>query len=715
MAVATQGQRQHGRLRAIVSSERAPLVVLGAWVVLVSGILARFGVPNRYVFRDEANAINFGREIAHDLSQSLAGSVGRGPERMTSLFAAAAAELTGDPVRQVELLHLWAAACEGLVAVPVWLAARTLGLGRWQALVPATVASAGSFAYFGIFTLNAAVGTLTAALLLWAMVRALARPSLASDLFVVVALALLGLARIGWAPLVVALVPAVLATTWLERPDGEGPRRWLAALPRRLARRHPLLTALALLLLAFALVAGPSALLGGGYGGVRLHAHIVPSVLWHNTRVLATHLAIGVALVPVVLALPMLSRGLVRPATAREGGFAWLVLGMTLAFSYAYYASMNEDRYFAVLVAPLVLAAAVAVFLRPPPLWSVLLSGALVVALLATTYDAPARGPFAYFTDPTSRFFADVVVGRLTQHLPGSGALWAALVAAAAVAGAVLALSATRGGGLGRVGAVLVLAGLLVCQLAALYHPAMKFTELLGMRGVTADQLELVDRAADGAPARVLAVDGILDPDLEAQLPLLTAYNVTLDPLPLAISSKLGAAGRRSGHAWIEPRRGRITAPDPPAVVLQVGGAAQVGIAGVARPPSALFPWARLVRPAVPFRAEWTISGATASRYARPGVPVRIHAFPTQAPHRCLSGLLFAHPLADGTVRFQLRDGRRERTGVLRPTVPRPFSALLSATRPLVVTLTGQARTLPTGERVGPTVSDLAVGPCASR
>jgi len=454
-------------VRARRLAPATPFALLGAWVLLVAALLARHAVDNRYVFRDEANAILLGRMISNEPSQAWTGSVARGIERMTSLFAAGAALATDGPTDQIELLHLWAATCQSLVAIPVWLAARTLGLSRWQALVPAAVASAGSFASFGIFTLNTAVGSLTAALLLWAMVRALARPGLVSDGLVLVTLGLLALSRIGWAPLVVALAPAVLATVWSERPPAEPARRWLARLPRRLVRRHPLLLPAGLAVLVVAAVAGPSLLLGGEmYGGIRLQSNLELSRLWDNTRLLGAHLAIGLAIVPLVLALPMIAWGLVRPRDPLEGGFAWLVLGLVLAFSYAYYFSMNEDRYFAVLVPPLALAGAVALFRRPPPAWAGVLSGALVVALVASSYSWPAGGPYDYFIAPTSRFFGDVVTGKLAQWLPGASGLYAVLVPAAAGLGAVLALQlGRRPRGVRRAGvaaAGVVLAGVLV-------------------------------------------------------------------------------------------------------------------------------------------------------------------------------------------------------------------------------------------------------------
>lgn len=707
------------RRRTARLADLAPLLVLGLWTLGVLLLLAWHGSDNHYVFRDEANAIVLGRIISTDVSQAITGTVARGPERMTSLFAGAAASLADGPARQVALLHLWAAVCQALVTIPVFLAAREFGLGRWPALVPAALASTGSFAFYGIFTLNTSIGVLTGALLLWGMVRALRRPGLATDLLIAVALALLVLSRLGWAPLVAALAPAVLAAIWLERPADERVGTWFARLPGRLLRRHPLLAPAAAVLIVVALVSGPSSLLGGEmYGGVRLQPPLDLPVLWDNTRVLGAHLAIGLALVPLVLALPLLVRGLVRPTDAMEGGFAWLVLGLLVVFSYAYYFSMNEDRYFAILVAPLALAAALAVFRRPPPLWAIGVSGVVVVALVASSYEWPVRDPYDYFIAPTSRFFGDVVVGKIVQRLPGSAELWAVLVTAVAVGAALLVVAVARRpralGRAGLAGAGVVLAGVLAFQVAAMDHPARKFTQLVGMEQVTDAQLELLDRGGGGDAVQPLAVDGLVDPDLAAQLQILEGYNRTLQLTPFSVgrASKVPGLSLQGTLDW---RTGRVRGQPPTPVLLQVAGTAPIGFEGRLLPIEPAFPWAQLVRPELPLQATWFMRGTEQDRYPAAGRAVVVRVWPTGRANRCLTGEALAHPFADGPARFRLSGGGRTRTGVLKPTVPRPIALPVSATRPTTFELTGQARRASDGVVRGPTLSSLAVVRCPRR
>lgn len=692
----------------------APLVVLGLWTLAVAVLLARIGVENRYVFRDEANAILLGRDIVHDLSFAVERSVARGPERMTGLLAAVAAWLTDSPTRQVELLHLFTAFAQGLVAVPTWLAARELGLGRWQALAPATVASTGSFAFYGIFTLNTSVGLLTSTFLLWAMVRALHRPGLASDLLVIATLAAAVLARIGWAPLVVALAPAALVAAWLTRPDGEALGSWLRRTPGRLLRRHPLLLPAALVLGAVALAAGPSALLAGDYGGIRLTPAFHLSLAWENTRTLLAHLALGLAIVPLVLALPLIARALVRPSDAREGSFAWLVLGLFLAFSYAYYASMNEDRYFAVLAPPFALAAALAVFRRPPRLWHVIASGALVTMLLATAAVVPADVAFGYFVTPTQRFLDEAVLRRLALVLPEDREALATLVG---VAGALAALLVTaiisRPRPLTRAATAAgaaVLAGVLAFQLAAMDHPARKFTARVGTPGLPAEALEVVDRAVGAGLARPLALDGSISPDLAAQMQLLQAYNASVgDPYRVART----ADPSFDADAVVDWRSGRVSVDVPgPTHLLQIAGAAQVGFAGTTLPPSPHFPWLQLVQLDTPPRAEWIVRGMQADRYPLGGTPIELRVFPGDERDRCVVGQVLAHPNQPREARYRLEGGRSVVRGRVVPTQPVVFALEVPPSRPTTFTLSGDGVEAPDGIVRGPTLYDVRIEEC---
>lgn len=698
----TKREASAALVRRAAGRDDLPLVALGLLVIGMTLLLGRIADTNHNVFADEAKAIFFGRDIAGDWSLALSGSIGRGTERLTSIVSALIAGTTDSASHEVRLLHWVMALCQGLVAVPAWLAGRQLGLSRWAAVLAAAIAASGSFAVYGIFTLNQSIGLLCATVMLWGMVRALSRPGLTSDLIVLAGLAATALARLGWAPLVLALIPAVLAATWFERPAGEPVGGWLRALPRRLARRHPLLVPLLLVGIAAVLALGPSELLGGEYGGVRLEPDVELGTLWDNARFVFSHLAIGLALVPFILAAPALIRDLGKPADATSGGYAWLVLGLVVILSYAYYSSVNEDRYLAVLVPPFAIAAALAVFRRPPPLWAVLVSGVLVARLVVTSYGWPSQDPFAFFVAPTSLFFERIVVGDLGSRLPFSTTHVPTLALLAAVAGA-LVIAVVAGNRrarrpLGLAAAATVLAGVLAFQVAAAEYPARKFVEAVGMPHVREQDLSFIDRAANDGHVEPLALDGALDPDVNGLLDLLRVYNGTLgDGVALPVDWRTGSVD--DGGADVD-------------MLLEKQGFEAVRFAGMALAPSKLFPVLRLRRLERPFAARWVARGAVGEGFPEGGHPLRLRVFAPAGASACVRGAVAVHALADRASRYRLSGGRRTLSGEAAVGTPAPFVARVAGGRPTTLVLRGSAVGLPDGRRLGPTLANVEVAAC---
>jgi hypothetical protein len=703
----------------IADRNKLPILALAAVVVGVTLLLGRIAVTNHYVFIDEFFGISFGRSIADDPSLAFEQSLGRGPERLTSLMTALFAVTSDSPSQQMWLLHAAMALCQGLVAVPVWLAGRELGLGRWGAVAAAAVAASGSFAIYGITTLNQSGGLLCATVMLWGMVRALRRPGRASDLLVLAGLAATALARLGWAPLVVALVPGTLAAAWFERPVGERLVGWLRALPARLLRRHPVLTPVLVLGVLFALISGPSTLLGGEhYGGVALEADLRLSTLWDNARRHFSHLAIGVALTPFILAFPAVVRDLARPRDATSGGFAWLVLGLLVLSSYIHYTAAAEDRYLAVLVPPITLAAALAVFRRPPPIWAVVVSGLFTARLVATSYAWPPIGPFDYFMAPTSLFFEKLVGGDVTIRLPfatAHGPTIALFIAlAAAVVVAVVARQRRPRRPLAVAAAAAVLVGVLVFQVAAAEYPARRFVEALGMPDVRTEDLSFIDRAARGGRSEPLAVDGVIDPDLVQQLWWLRVYNRTLGggmsvmrgdrPLQPSAPGSLVRVDWQTGAT-------RATPPVPD-ILLQKPGFNGVGFSGTALPGSTYAPFAALERLRRPLNALWLVDGDSVQGYPQRGDPLRLRVFPPTDRRTCVRGGVAVHPLVDRPSRYRLSGATRsvEREG--QPATAERFAVRVPGGQPTTLVLRGAPGLLADGTWVGPTLVDLSVAEC---
>ena len=714
----TRGHRS-GLTRRLTRREQLPLLALAGVVLGTVVLLGRLAVANHYVFADEANAILFGRSIAVDPSLAYTGSLGRGPERLTSLITALIAGTSDSSSQQLWLLHAVMATCQGLVAVPAWLAARELGLDRWPAVLPAAIAATGSFAMYGIFTLNQAVGLLFATTMLWAMVRALRRPGISSDLLVLAALGATALARIGWAPLVIALVPGTLASAWLERPVGERLGRYLRTLTPRLMRRHPLLVPVFVVGLVVAILLGPSSLLGGVYGGEALGHHLQLSILWDNARRFLSHLALALALVPFMLAIPLLARDLFRPADATSGGFAWLVLGLLVVFSWIHYGALPEDRYLAVLGPPFALAAGLAVFRRPAPVWAVLVSGLLTARLVATSYSWPTEGPFDFFTAPSSLFFHRVVVGELWDLLPFSPphiptiALITALGAALIVAVAVRMPHPRKP--LATATATFVLVGVLAYQVVAADYPARKFVQAVGMTEVPAAELSFIDTAARGGRAEPLAVDGVVDPDLAAQLGFLRVYNRTLGGgIPIIRGPRPPDADASAPAVFVDWKTGRADVTGtPPEVLLQKPGFNAVGLSGGFFPPSPYYSFAALQRLRRPIEALWMVRGDSIQGYPARGQPLELRVFPPTHRMTCVRGAVSINGLVDRPSRYRLAGGMRTVRGVGQPATAEHFAVRVRGGLPTTLVLRGDAGQLPDGNWVGPTLVNLSVAECS--
>jgi hypothetical protein len=707
--------------RWIVDSTNLPMFALAGVVLGMAVLLGRVAITNHNVFLDESDAILFGRAIAEDPSLAFSSqAVAKGPERLTSIVTALIATVTDSPSRQVWLLHAVLALCQALVAVPAWLAGRQLGLGRWAAVVAASIAASGSFAFYGIFTLNQSLGLLCATAMLWAMVRALRQPGLRSDLAVLTTLAATALARFGWAPLVVALVPGALAAAWFGRSDGERLGPWVRALPRRLMRRHPLLLPALVLGIVVAIASGPSSLLGGElYGGGRLEVDLELPTLWDNSRLLFSHLAIGLGLVPFILAVPALLRDLAKPADATSGGFAWLVLGLLAVFSYAYYASMNEDRYLAVLAPPFALAGVLAVCRRPPPVWAVLVSGLLSARLVVTSYAFPESGPFDFFVAPTSMFFQRVVVGQVSTHLPVSAADVPTLALLVAVGAALVVAVVARMPGprrpLASVAAAVVLAGVLAFQVAAADHPARKFVDGAGTPDAPMDAPSFIDRAARGARAEPLAVDNVIHPDLGGQLRFLQVYNRTVDAGMAVMRRPLppGTPPPQTTTVTVDWRTGRADVVGTvPTILLQRPAFNPVGFVGTLVPGSPYYPFVQLVRLRDPLNTLWIARGDSVEGHPQRGDPLRVRVFPPSGRPSCVRGGIAHHPLADRRGSYRLSGATRTVRGPAQPGVPDRFIARVRGGRPTTLVLRGSGARLPDGAWLGPTFVELGVGPC---
>lgn len=699
------------------ASPFAPLACLGGLAVLTSALLACVGADNHLATGDEATALAIGRSIAADPLSAFTVTTGRGLERGLPLLGALVSSLTDSANQQVQILRATQCVAQALVAVPVFAVARQLDMSRWQALAPAAIGSTGAFAFFGVFALNTSVGVLAFMFFVWALLKAVDQPGVAGDGLLVASVALVALFRFGWAPMTLTLYPAIVAGLWFGRPDGVSAAEFLKRLPRQLVSRHALLvavTALALVVLA-ALGLGSFT---GGYGRVASEA-IGWSAVRDYVPDLLAHLAIGVALVPSILAVPAILRNLFRPPSPAAGAFSWMFLAACIAFLIVYLrwaviaGTAIEDRYAAVLVPLVALGAAEAVFARPVIRWPyIALAGVLITTVVATGYSAVQSGPFAFFSAPSSLFLERVVLGRLSTAIPLSTEVlaWFVLIGASGLAVAVAILAGRRAQET-RAGAIfllLVFVGLFAFQVAAMQYPAGKFIAAVGMRDLSEDDVEFIDREAGGLTVSILAPDGNVPAELWAQVPNLQAFNRSLGG-----QWPLGVGPGSSVFAGVDPDTGRINFPArKPEVLLTKSGFNKFGLAGreLRVPPA--YSYVRLVRPDNPLRVNWLISGASPAGYSVPGQSLELRLFPHGSKKLCVSGNVLSDPRLAEPVRFTLSGPRFRFYGRLSGGQPAAFTAKAQVSPVSVLELKTSYSKLPDGSEAGAGLFDISLAPC---
>lgn len=702
-----------------------PFVFLGLVVVAISSVLAWRGLGSHFVAADEAASIALGRSIAQDPISLFTGffktavDTGRGVERAVPVLAGLA-DLTGASGNtQLQVLRGSMCLVQGLVAVPTFALARELGLSRWQALVPAAVGASGACAFFGIFLLSSSIGVLAFMVFLWLLFRSLRDPGPVNDLALVMAVAALAVVRLGWAPLAACALPAAIAWYWLSRPAGESIFSFLRGLPRTVFRDHALVAILALVTIVALILFGASPLVRGSYLGGYLTI-VGESVGWdqvaRNAPEIVAHLAIGLAFLPFVLALAWIARNLLFPIRPADGAYAWLIVSLVLLFGFVYMrwaAIANtaiEDRYLAVLVPPLAVAGSLAVFRHPrPSWWVVILAAALTTWLGAVGFRVPRLGPFDFFTAPTSLLFDQVVLGRGSTAFGfgGTGLAVAVLATAGLLSVAVVLAAGIPRRRIANGFLSIVLAGVLIFQLAAMEYPARKFTELLGMKELQAHELEFVDRQVDGDVA-VLAPDGLVPPSVAAQLPSLQTFNRSVRGTWI-----LGVGPATPEFARVDPDSGLINhPPSPPRRLLFKSGFSSFGIAGreLSVPPSRSF--VRLLVPEQPLRVDWLIAGASADGYAVPGSRLQLTAFSRGRRGLCLTGNVLSDPRLPGPVQYSLIGNRYRSSGSVQGAVPSGFRARVRSGPSESFTLRSTYGPLPDGSSVGAGLFDVALAPC---
>jgi hypothetical protein len=431
-AAATRSDAAPGPVSLAHAAAVPARLILGGIVAVSAAIrfAAALAHATPLYFPDEYIYSEISRSIAHAGRPLIRGNPAHFPALLEPLLAAPFWAIGGVELayRATQALN---AVAMSLAAVPVYLLARRLGLGKWFALGCALLAVACPDLFYVSFLLGEPIAYPLALTALYAGVCALSRPTRRSQ---VAFFWFAGLATLARAQYVV-LVPAFFLAAALVR--------------RRAAVRELRLTLVACalpLVVVFAL--GPGKALGYYAGVADLGVKPFSILHWAGTDLLLLAFASGWILVPG--ALMGLVWAFVRPASTEERAFAALVCALAggllaEAALYATNAGLQggrfQERYLLVLL-PLV-SPAFGLYLRRARI-----SRAAVVVLSFVFLTLSAVVPLAGYTSTTGRQDSPFLLGvyRLEKSVGvANGSLWiAAIVAGLSLCGAAVAVRPRR-------------------------------------------------------------------------------------------------------------------------------------------------------------------------------------------------------------------------------------------------------------------------------
>lgn len=469
-------------------------VGLAAIVAIATIVYSHYALRVATFQLDESLYLHEARVIAANFPGALFQSVyfPRGLQRLDQLvlaipffFARGPAAFQIDRVLQCLLF--------ASAAVPAFLLARGAGLGRLSRQLAALLAVVVPWAVVSVSFLTESAAYATYAWSLYAVWAAVAHPSRTRE---ALALLALGLAMVSRSAMI-ALAPMLpLAVLWQElRWDmaGRGATGRARALPARLWRRHPLVSAATLAAIAvylaarLGLLANAAGTLTGEYGV----PHVGPILpLLERYEYFLSRGAVGTALVALAIGLPWLAITLVRPRDGARHALAVVCLLGLGCLLLSLIPAGPDERYVAYAAVPIALMFVAALGSRPG---FGVLAGAVAVDLLIESVTWPSLANlYDYFSYPAAIFYQRVVLGRLST-LPLIHVSPERLVQLAVIAVALIWLLAGRGARLRRPVAAALGVGVLALCAAQTYYGLHQYVNGPGA-GTDAADRSWIDR-----------------------------------------------------------------------------------------------------------------------------------------------------------------------------------------------------------------------------
>jgi hypothetical protein len=403
-----------------------PWLVVGALVAISAALAAYFATKITTFQPDELGYTHMAMALGD--KPGLWTSAFGGSERLNQLYPLTLAplyRLFGN-VTAYELAHWWNALLMASAVVPVYLLARAVLERRSAAYMAAAIAAVVPWLTLSSAQLTEVVAYPAGAWALFAIQRALVRPSWRADVLAIVAIAVASYGRLQLGILAPVFVVAAVAHElgWAVTAGAAtaGRAHALREARRRLIRDHAVLavaSGVALVAFSVLLVAGGLQQAFGYYGNT-LGGGLLATGMWSNARANVTFLTWGVGVLPMVLTVGLLLENAWAPRERRVHAFACLAVLAFLAIVISvarinaiFLGDVVQERYVMFVVPLLVVGLFAGLYETRRPALALLLGAAVVAPLVATTDYQLTPSSFWFLVSPGMTSFFEVIAPRL--------------------------------------------------------------------------------------------------------------------------------------------------------------------------------------------------------------------------------------------------------------------------------------------------------------
>lgn len=417
------GTATRGELATRIRESRVlPVLALLVLAAAIAAWLQHWAVQTHAWQNDEELYRHFASAIARDFPLGILNvdaSYGRGIQRVHLLVFALPMTFTRAPAA-FNIAHLLFVVGYVSAMVPAWLLGRGAGLGRWKALVPATLAVLVPWAVLTTSFLTESLGYGAFTWALWAVWRAVVRPSVKADALALAVLALAALTRTGFLLLAPVLPLAALAQAWRFGVPGASAGERLRNWPLAALRRQPL--AIIASTIALLVLAGYWAgILPGGSGRVvGTYSSALPplDVVVLKWRTFGSRIAAGTGFIFAAAAFPWIVTQVRRPRS--PGAYALAVTASlgAVAVLAALVNGPGDERYAMYVAVPVVLVGSVALLRAEVGAAGLAAGGLAMFALFAVAIWTPLTdgSDFGYFSYPVESGVVRVVFSRVSEN-----------------------------------------------------------------------------------------------------------------------------------------------------------------------------------------------------------------------------------------------------------------------------------------------------------